>query len=245
MKSNERILCLTLAGILSWAVSAQETTPRILRFSPSVIEIGTVRYDAGPVAVTFECENICDKPVTILDIHPQCGCTVPEFPQKAIRPGEKATVRVTFDPSSTYGEQKRFLTVIATNGDYRKFNTIGLHGHVERDQTEAEIRFPVLLGQGIRTELETIGLRKRRAGETVARTVVLYNDSPDPVTLSWKGSRRMKGTLEKKTLPPGERATLELRYRTRGLRPGDFSDTLVIRADGKDLKPILLKGTIE
>ena len=245
MKSNERILCLTLAGILSWALSAQETTPRILRFSPSVIEIGTVRYDGGPVTVTYECENICDKPVTILDIHPQCGCTVPEYPDKAIRPGEKVPVRVTFDPSSTYGEQKRYLTVVATNGDYRKFNTIGVHGQVERDETEAEIRFPCLLGQGIRTELETVGLRKRKAGETVTRTLVLYNDSTAPVTLSWKGSRRMKGTLEKKTLQPGERTTLELRYRTRGLGKGDFSDSLVIRADGKDLKPIILKGTIE
>ena len=245
MTSKERIWCLTLAGVLSWTVSAQETTPRLLRFAPSVIEIGTVRYDGGPVTVDLAYENIADKPVTILDVRPQCGCTVPEFSRKPLRPGEKATVRVTFDPSGTYGEQKRYLTVIATNGDYRKFNTIGLHGQVERDQTEAEIRFPCLLGRGIRTELGTIGLRKRKAGETVTRTIVLYNDAEEPVKLAWKGGRRVKGSLDKKTLQPGERANLTLSYRTRGLRPGDFSDELFIRADGKALQPIILKGTIE
>ena len=238
-------MCLTLAAGLSGAVAAQETTPRLQRFDPNVLEIGTVRFDGGPVTVTFEGENIASKPVTILDVRAQCGCTAPSFSRKEIRPGEKALITVTFDPSGTFGEQKRYLTVIATNGDYRKFSTLQVHGQVERDQTEAEIRFPFLLGGGIRTELETVGLRKRKAGDRVRRTIVLYNDSPDSVRLSWKKSRRMKGTLEKKTLAPGERTALELVYSTRGLKKGDFSDELVIRADGKDLKPILLKGTIE
>lgn len=244
MKSNKRILCLILAVGGSWAVAAQET-PRILRFEPSVIEIGTVRYDAGPVTVTFACENLDDRAVTILEVRPQCGCTVPSFERREIRPGEKSWVRVTFDPSNTYGEQKRYLTVVATNGNYRKFNTIGIHGVVERDQTEAEIRFPFHLGEGLRTELETIGLRKRKAGEKVTRSIVLYNDSSAPLKLSWKGSRRIKGTLGQKTLGPGERTTLEIRYRTRGLKPGDFTDRIVIRAGGKALRPIILNGTIE
>ena len=228
-------MCLTLAAVLSWASFAQETTPRILRFDPNVIEIGTVQFDGGPVTVTFVGENIASKPVTILDVRSQCGCAVPAFSRKEIRPGEKTRITVTFDPSGTFGEQKRYLTVIATNGDYRKFNTLEVHGRVERDQTEAEIRFPVLLGAGVRTELETVGLRKRKAGETVRRTIVLYNDSPAAVKLS----------LEKDVLAPGERTALELEYRTRGLKKGDFSDALVLRADGKDLKPILLQGTIE
>ena len=244
MKSNKRILCLILAVGGSWAVSAQET-PRLLRFSDPVVEIGTVRYDGGPVSVTFECENIDAKPVTILEVRSQCGCTVPEFSGKAIAPHGTATVKVTFDPSNTYGEQKRYLTVVATNGDYRKLSTLQVHGQVERDQTEAEIRFPFLLGEGLRTEQETIGLRKRKAGEEVTRSIVLYNDSSAPLKLSWKGSRRMKGKLGKKTLAPGERTTLEIRYRTRGLKPGDFTDRLVIRAGGQALRPILLKGTIE
>ena len=238
-------MCLTLAAVLSWASFAQETTPRILRFDPNVIEIGTVRFDGGPVTVTFVGENIASKPVTILDVRSQCGCAVPAFSRKEIRPGEKTRITVTFDPSGTFGEQKRYLTVIATNGDYRKFNTLEVHGQVERDQTEAEIRFPVLLGAGIRTELETVGLRKRKAGETVRRTIVLHNDSPVAVKLSRKWNRRIRGDLEKDVLAPGERTALELEYRTRGLKKGDFSDALVLRADGKDLKPILLQGTIE
>ena len=64
------------------------------------------------------------------------------------------------------------------------------------------------------------------------------------VRLSRKRNRRIRGDLEKDVLAPGERTTLEMVYRTRGLKKGDFSDALVLRADGKDLKPILLQGTI-
>ena len=135
--------------------------------------------------VTFSFQNVSGKPVTLLDVRPQCGCTVPVYSRSAVGPGKKGTVKVTFDPSQTYGEQKRYLTVVSTNGDYRKLNTIQVHGYVRRDQTPSEIRFPFHLGAGIRTELETVGLRRRTAGEVVRRSIVLYNDSQVPVTLSW------------------------------------------------------------
>lgn len=225
--------------------SAQEKDARLLLFTPSTIEIDTVRYDSGPVEVTFSFQNVSGKPVTLLDVRPQCGCTVPVYSRSAVGPGKKGTVKVTFDPSQTYGEQKRYLTVVSTNGDYRKLNTIQVHGYVRRDQTPSEIRFPFHLGAGIRTELETVGLRRRTAGEVVRRSIVLYNDSQAPVTLSWKSSRRVKGKLGRKTLAPGERTTLEVSYKTKGLPSGEFTDRIVIRADGKALSPILLKGTIE
>ena len=240
-------LILSLLAVLSWAATtaAQDKTERLLRFTPATIEIGTVRFDGGPVKVTFEYENISGSPVSILDVRAQCGCTAPEYSHSALAPGKKGKVEVTFDPSQTFGEQKRYLTVVASNGTYRKLSTIQVHGYVERDQTESEIRFPVLLGEGIRTELGTIGLRMRKAGETVSRSMVLYNDSDASVRLSWKGSRRVKGMLGKKVLAPGERTTLEFIYKTKGLPSGDFTDELFILAGGKKLSPVLLKGTIE
>ena len=69
-------------------------TARLLRFSPNVIDVGTIRYDGGPVTVTFVCENISSKAVTILDVHPQCGCTRPVFQREAIAPGATAKVEV-------------------------------------------------------------------------------------------------------------------------------------------------------
>lgn len=245
MTSNKLILCLNLLLGVYWAASAAQQTPRILRFTPSVIEIGTVRYDGGPVTVSFECENIAPKPVTILEVRPQCGCTKPEYSRKSIGPGKKTTVKVTFDPSDTFGEQKRYLTVIATNGDYRKFNTLEVHGFVERDQTEAQIRFPYLLGEGLRTELETVGLRKRKAGEVVRRSIVLYNDGGTPLFISWKRNRRVGVVPGSTTLAPGERTTLEIQYRTRGMKAGEFTDSFILLANGTELNPIILQGTIE
>ncbi len=220
-------------------------TPRILRFDPNVIQVDTVRFDGGPVKVRFVCENIADKAVTILDVHAQCGCTTPVFPRTPVKPGEKAVVEVTLHPENLFGEQKRHLTVVATNGDYRKFNTLTVLAYVKRDQSEAEIRFPASLGEGLRTELAKVSLRRRKAGDTVKRTLVLYNDSDKPMQLSWKKGRRMDGSLSVSTLEPGARATLELVYKTRWMRSGEFTDRVQLYVNGRAVTPIELEGTIE
>lgn len=240
------ILCLGLWLGFSWeAGAAREKTPRLLRFSASVAEVDTIRFDGGEVTVRFECENISDKAVTILDVHPQCGCTTPVFPRTSIAPGKTAVVEVTLHPESLFGEQKRHLTVVATNGDYRKFSTLTVHGYVQRDQTEAEIRFPVLLGEGLRTELETVGLRRRKAGEKVQRTLVFYNDAPEERTLSFKSGLRVSGDLSVRRLPSGSRTTVEISYNTRWMRKGAFTDSICCYVDGIEVAPIKLSGTIE
>ncbi len=233
-----------MLGCLRVALATGDN-PRILRFSPNVIDVDTIRFDGGGVTVRFVCENIADKPVTILDVHAQCGCTVPSFPRKPIGPGKTAVVEVTLNPETLFGAQKRHLTVVATNGDYRKFNTLTVTGYVQRDQSEAEIRFPVLLGEGLRTELETVALRLRKAGEKVNRTLVLYNDSDREISLSWKGSLRIKGSLSSRTLAPGERARLSITYNTRWMRSGNFTDSVRMFVDGREVKCVKLSGTIE
>ena len=245
MISNKLILYLSLLlGSLRLA-SAAEDQPRLLQFAQPVVEVGTVRFDAGKVAASFECENIASEPVTILEVRSQCGCVVAEFSRKALKPGEKTVIRAVLDPSGTYGEQKRYLTVVATNGSYRRLNTLQMHGYVQRDQTESEIRFPCHIGGGLRTELCTVGLRRRTAGEQIRRSVVLYNDSDAPMRLSWKAGRRVKGSWKKTSLAPGERTTLEFVYDTRGLSAGDYTDELQFFLGKKRLGAVELKGTIE
>lgn len=189
VRSREEILLKTILTLVSmWFVSGVilAQTARLLRFEPAVMEIDTVRYDAGPVKVRFVCTNISDKDVVIVDVHSQCGCAKPSFSRAAIHPGEYGHVDVTLNPEHLFAGQNRHLTVIATNGDYRKFNTITVHGYVDRGVTEEEIRYPYELAPGFRSDIHTLGMRLSKKGEVSLKEFTVYNDSDGIMTLGWK-----------------------------------------------------------
>ncbi len=229
---------------LAGALSLAGQTPRILRFEQSVIEIDTVRYDAGPVKVRFTCTNICDKPVSIVAVNSQCGCAEPSFSRAAIRPGEKGYVDVVLDPSSLFAEQNRHLTVVATNGDYRKFNTITVHGYVKRDVSEAEVRYPYELAAGFRSEVNVLGMRLNKKGEVSEKEFTVYNNTA--------GAMSLKGTSEYKNvkvevpglLAPHSSARIKVYLDTTGMPSGEFSESMYIYVNGLRAK-VILKGAVE
>lgn len=242
MKS--RLLTIALAICLAGVLPSAGQTPRILSFESPVMEIDTVRYDAGPVKVRFVCTNICDKPVTILDVHSQCGCAKPSFPRTPIRPGEKSAVEVVLDPSALFAEQNRHLTVIATNGDYRKFNTITVHGYVGRDVTETEVRYPHELAPGLRSEVNVLGMRLNRRGEVSEKVFTIYNDTDKPMPLRWSSEYgNVKAELPSE-LAPKASAKVKVLLDTGNLPKGDFVESLCIHS-GPVKAEVTLKGAVE
>ncbi len=239
-----RILFIALALCFAGVHTLAGQTPRILSFESPVMEIDTVRYDAGPVTVRFVCENICDKPVTILDVHSLCGCAKPSFSRSEIKPGGKSVVEVIFDPSSLFAEQNRHLTVIATNGDYRKFNTITVHGYVKRDVTEAEARYPHELAPGLRSEVDVLGMRLNKKGEVSEKVFTIYNDSKSAMSLKWSSDYKGVNVTVPSKLAAGESAKVKVLLDTGALPAGEFIKTLYIYADGVKAE-VKLKGVVE
>jgi len=231
---------VSLAGALSLAGQ----TPRILRFDQSVIEIDTVRYDAGPVKVRFVCTNICDKNVSILAVNSQCGCAKPSFSRAAIKPGAKGYVDVVLDPSSLFAEQNRHLTVIATNGDYRKFNTITIHGYVARDVTEEEVRYPYELVPGFRSEVDVLGMRLNKKGNVSEKEFTVYNSSSGKVSLRWASDRKNVKAVVPEALAPHSSARIKVSLDTAGMPSGAFSESLYIYVNGSKAA-VTLKGAVE
>lgn len=231
--------------MLTAAVSAAGATPPLLRFEKAVAALDTVLFDGGPVTVKFVCENISSSPVSIIDVHSQCGCTDAQFGRGSIAPGKKAEVRVTLDPSGLMGQQAKHLTVVAGNGEYRRFNTITVECYVKRDKDEAEIRYPYSLGYGLRSDLGSVGLRMRTAGEKVPREFTLFNDSDKELSLGYKKNWRIVMTDFPKTIAPKQKLTVKMRYNTRSLPKGEFTDSLFLKVNGTQAKGIALKGTIK
>ena len=217
---------MSLAGALSLAGQ----TPRILRFEHSVIEIDTVRYDAGPVKVRFVCTNICDKNVSILAVNSQCGCAKPSFSHAAIKPGAKGYVDVVLDPSSLF--------------DYRKFNTITIHGYVARDVTEEEVRYPYELVPGFRSEVDVLGMRLNKKGDVSEKEFTVYNSSSGKVSLRWASDRKNVKAVVPEALAPHSSARIKVSLDTDGMPSGAFSESLYIYVNGSKAA-VTLKGAVE
>lgn len=238
-------MAVCAAAVLAAGHPAAGQTARILQFDAPVQNFGSIRYDAKPVTVRFACTNIADKPVSIVDVHVQCGCTIPSWSKDAIAPGAKGYVDVVLDPASLVGPQKRHLTVIATNGDYRKYNTITLEGEVLRDETLDQIRHPHQWGGGLRTDLDVIGLRLWKQGTVVERPLSVMNDSDAPMRMRWScPSRRAKVTMPA-LIRPGQVVEATVRYDTSGLPEGEYTDEIFLYVGDVRYGPIVLKGAVE
>lgn len=223
-----------------------EGTPRILSFDPNVISIDTVRYDAGEITVRFECTNICDKPVAIIDVRSQCGCTRPSFGKASIAPGKKGYVDVVFDPHTLFADQKRHLTVVATNGEYRKFSTLTITGYVDRGVSEEEVRYPYVLAEGLRSDQNTIGMRLSKRGDVPVREFTIYNGSSSVMKLDWTSEDRCVMAEVPDEIKPGESAKIKVSVKTRWLPSGSYEKSIMLMINGnQQSERILLKGSVE
>lgn len=64
-------------------------------FSKEVHDFGEIT-EGEVVSTTFKFKNTGDYPLVISAAEGSCGCTVPEYPEKPIQPGEDGEILVTF-----------------------------------------------------------------------------------------------------------------------------------------------------
>lgn len=61
---------------------------------------------------SFRLKNVGDKNFIIARAFGSCGCTVPDYPKDPIKPGEIATIHVTFNSAGKMNLQNKTVTVV-------------------------------------------------------------------------------------------------------------------------------------
>ncbi len=59
----------------------------------------------------FKYKNTGDKPVTITDVHPSCGCTTAALAKNVVEPNESGEITATFNIGDRSGVQNKTITV--------------------------------------------------------------------------------------------------------------------------------------
>ncbi len=81
--------------------------------------------EAGEILVnTFYFKNTGKSDLIISDVSTSCGCTVSEYSDKPIRPGEEGSITLTFDTKGRHGHQTKRATVLTNAKPNRVILTI-------------------------------------------------------------------------------------------------------------------------
>ena len=84
----------------------------VLTFTKTTWEFGTIN-EGDVIDHVFEFENTGDFPLIVQKATATCGCTVPEWPKKPIKVGEKGVIKVKFDSNNKKNKQTKYVTILA------------------------------------------------------------------------------------------------------------------------------------
>jgi len=83
-----------------------------IRFAETEFDFGEIKQ--GEVVIhRFQFTNTGQVPLTILKAYAGCGCTVPEWPEAPIAPGETNEIMVKYNSEGKKDEQSKIVKVIA------------------------------------------------------------------------------------------------------------------------------------
>ena len=106
------LLLMMLASLVAYAKQEQ---PEI-KFDKTVHNFGTFSEKTPVQTAVFAFTNIGKAPLIINQAIASCGCTIPSYTKEPIMPGEKGTVKVTYNGKGKFpGHFKKSIT-IRTNG---------------------------------------------------------------------------------------------------------------------------------
>lgn len=78
------------------SAAANDPNAPIMTFDTKEHDFGTFEQD-GNGTFLFMFTNTGKEPLVIKEAHGSCGCTVPKWPHNPVGPGERDTIKVTYD----------------------------------------------------------------------------------------------------------------------------------------------------
>ncbi len=84
----------------------------VITFKETTFDFGTIN-EGDVIDHVFEFENTGNFPLIIQKATATCGCTIPEWPRKPIKVGEKGVIKVKFNSHNKKNKQTKYVTILA------------------------------------------------------------------------------------------------------------------------------------
>lgn len=81
-----------------------------LTFANESHDFGTIK-EGDVVETEFKFTNTGEAPLIISSAQGSCGCTVPEYPNAPVAPGEEGVIKVSFNSTGKPNQQSKTVTL--------------------------------------------------------------------------------------------------------------------------------------
>ncbi|SFC10992.1 Protein of unknown function [Parapedobacter composti] len=89
-------ICAVLVAFTCATALAQQNSKAEFKFEQETHDFGKIPQNK-PVSYEFVFTNVGTEPIIISEVKPSCGCSVAEFTKTPVKPGDKGTIKVTYD----------------------------------------------------------------------------------------------------------------------------------------------------
>jgi hypothetical protein len=201
------VLFLFLAG--SYLVFGQQARGEI-KFEKEQHNFGVIQEADGPVTHVFEFTNTGAEPLVITNVRATAGCTVPEWTRQPVRPGEKGSIKVVFNPRNMPGRFNKSMVVSSTAMTSNK--VLRVLGEVIPRERTIEDEYPFLVGS-LRFRTNHMGFGTMSPTETKTDSLLFVNLTEQELSLSFPSlPRHLTVKAIPETVKPGEKGKLEISF---------------------------------
>lgn len=153
----------------------------MIQFIDTIHDFGVFEETKQPMSCQMRYTNVGDSLLMIKRVQPTCGCTVSEYSQAPLAPGDTASLTLTYTPLDRPGPFSRDVLVYTTGGTRK--SVIAIQGRMIG--TEASLRNFYEYRQGhyyLTKDVLPVGEMTRAVANNYANTT-LYNSLNDSVIL--------------------------------------------------------------
>ena len=142
------LVLISLILIASFATNAQTKSQPVKKTHGPDIQFVATSHDFGTidegikVVYDFEFTSTGDSSLILLNVQASCGCTVPTWPRKPIKPGEKGKISVAFNSAGRAGENFHKSITVTTNQNQDNVKIIYIRGLVARKSDSQQQNAP-------------------------------------------------------------------------------------------------------
>ena len=190
-------------------------------------DFGVFMEQDGKVSCQMHLINTGTEPLFIIKAQAGCGCTVINYSEAPIAPGDTATVDITYNPSGRPGQFNR-QAIIFTNTTPRR-TVLEISGNVIPTAATLDKQYPLKAGS-LRISQRNIPFGELTKGENKTQYLSAYNASTDTMVVTVTGDKpHLHPAIVPDTVPPARVTALTVHYLS-GHAPqwGLNTDTLML-----------------
>ena len=238
MKRLLTSICCFLNVILSWGDAQEPTFCKTFVYDERVHDFGNIEEAKGKATHTFTFTNKGKTTIAISDVRLWCGCTEAQFTKEPIKPGGKAKITISFNPSHRPGHFSKEAVVLLNGGD--AYTRIWVKGNVIPMEHPVTEDHPYHLGEGLYASQQILPFGAVRPGTTDSLRLLIANGSNHDMTIEFirKPDNKLLEIPRKIILKAGQRKKIYARYHSRYTYDYRRQINITPVVNGKETKPI-------